>query len=72
MAFRPLRVVTLASVQAGGCTLGPSFVRSEPPPGGYAHAAPPPTADQSSADRGQEVTSVERSCEGWATSVGST
>jgi NodT family efflux transporter outer membrane factor (OMF) lipoprotein len=37
----------LASLLTGGCTLGPDFVRPAAPGGGYAHAAPPPTATRS-------------------------
>jgi NodT family efflux transporter outer membrane factor (OMF) lipoprotein len=42
-----LGAVTLAALVVAGCTLGPSFVRPAAPPGGYAHAAPPPTAGRS-------------------------
>src|SRR5262245_56463526 len=40
-------VVALAGLLASGCTLGPNFVRPEAPAGGYAHAAPAPTATRS-------------------------
>jgi NodT family efflux transporter outer membrane factor (OMF) lipoprotein len=36
-----------AALLAGGCTLGPDFVRPEAPAGGYAHAAPAPGATRS-------------------------
>jgi NodT family efflux transporter outer membrane factor (OMF) lipoprotein len=37
----------LAVLLAAGCTVGPNFVRPGPPKGGYAHAAPTPTATRS-------------------------
>jgi len=37
-------LVILAGLLAGGCTVGPDFVRPSPPPGGYENAAPAPTA----------------------------
>jgi NodT family efflux transporter outer membrane factor (OMF) lipoprotein len=37
-------LLTLLSLLAGGCTVGPNFVRPTPPPGGYEAAAPAPTA----------------------------
>jgi len=37
-------LVILAGLLAGGCTVGPNFVRPSPPPGGYEKAAPAPTA----------------------------
>jgi NodT family efflux transporter outer membrane factor (OMF) lipoprotein len=37
-------LVILAGLLAGGCTVGPNFVRPTPPPGGYQNAAPAPTA----------------------------
>ena len=40
-------VVAVASLLASGCTLGPNFARPEAPAGGYAHAAPAPTATRS-------------------------
>src|SRR5262249_3622249 len=33
-----------ARVRAGGCMVGPNFVRPDAPQGGYVHAAPAPTA----------------------------
>jgi NodT family efflux transporter outer membrane factor (OMF) lipoprotein len=38
---------TLAAVLLGGCTVGPDFVRPEPPKNGYAKAVPAPTAARS-------------------------
>src|SRR5262249_60612264 len=32
-----------ARVRAGGCMVGPNFVRPDAPQGGYVHAAPAPT-----------------------------
>jgi outer membrane protein TolC len=36
-------LVILAGLLAGGCTVGPNFVRPTAPPGGYETAAPAPT-----------------------------
>jgi NodT family efflux transporter outer membrane factor (OMF) lipoprotein len=37
-------LLTLLGLLAGGCTVGPDFVRPTSPPGGYENAAPAPTA----------------------------
>jgi NodT family efflux transporter outer membrane factor (OMF) lipoprotein len=41
-----IALIALATLAAAltGCTVGPDFVRPSQPPGGYAHAAPAPTA----------------------------
>jgi NodT family efflux transporter outer membrane factor (OMF) lipoprotein len=39
-------LVILAGLLAGGCTVGPDFVRPTPPPGGYENAVPAPTAER--------------------------
>jgi NodT family efflux transporter outer membrane factor (OMF) lipoprotein len=39
-------LAALAALLAGGCTLGPDFVRPAPPAGGYAHAAPAATSER--------------------------
>jgi NodT family efflux transporter outer membrane factor (OMF) lipoprotein len=44
----------LAGLLAGGCTLGPNFVRPEAPAGGYTHAALAPTATRT-VDYGADV-----------------
>ena len=38
-----IALIALAAALTG-CTVGPDFVRPTPPPGGYAHATPAPTA----------------------------
>jgi NodT family efflux transporter outer membrane factor (OMF) lipoprotein len=38
--------ITLVGLLAGGCTVGPNFVRPAAPAGGYAHAAPAPMAER--------------------------
>jgi NodT family efflux transporter outer membrane factor (OMF) lipoprotein len=43
-----------AALLAGGCTLGPDFVRPEAPADGYAHSAPAPAATRS-VDVGADV-----------------
>jgi NodT family efflux transporter outer membrane factor (OMF) lipoprotein len=40
----------LAALLAAGCTVGPNFVRPEPPRGGYLHAAPAPGGARSVAN----------------------
>jgi NodT family efflux transporter outer membrane factor (OMF) lipoprotein len=40
-------LAALAGALLAGCTLGPNFTRPEPEAGGYAHAAPAPTAARS-------------------------
>jgi NodT family efflux transporter outer membrane factor (OMF) lipoprotein len=40
-------LAALAGALLAGCTLGPNFARPEPEAGGYAHAAPAPTAARS-------------------------
>lgn len=37
-------LLTFLGLLAGGCTVGPNFVRPTPPPGGYENASPAPTA----------------------------
>jgi len=52
--WRPVLITSVAAALTAGCTVGPDFVRPEPPPAAYARSLPPAGGPQTFA-YGQEV-----------------